>query len=235
VTILTDFADLPPHFWIEPDQAQHFICGTAKAVAQAHAMGYGTSRVHAVSGMIVRPDFYRERRLDRRAEIARLAWIPTGPPVSCCSAARRHDMQGIARRLSDTQLILICGHNTALAERIAAMRARAPAGAGSRRNQRIHALERFLIGKPGPGCISEAMQQGLPVIVVKNRWTMPQERYNADWSGESRRHRARFLQLHPGRRPGDDRPAAGIPLERRAHPQPRRLRDPRHPRAHSRR
>ena len=31
VTILTDFADLPPHFWIEPHQAQHLICGTAKA------------------------------------------------------------------------------------------------------------------------------------------------------------------------------------------------------------
>ena len=44
----------------------------------------------------------------------------------------------------------------------------------------------FLIGKPGPGCISEAMQQGLPVIVVKNRWTMPQERYNAEWVVENR-------------------------------------------------
>ena len=30
VTILTDFADLPSHFWIEPGQAQHFICGTRK-------------------------------------------------------------------------------------------------------------------------------------------------------------------------------------------------------------
>lgn len=28
VTILTDFADLPPHFWIEPRQAQYLVCGT---------------------------------------------------------------------------------------------------------------------------------------------------------------------------------------------------------------
>ena len=28
------------------------------------------------------------------------------------------------------------------------------------------------------------MQQGLPVIVVDNAWTMPQERYNADWVRE---------------------------------------------------
>src|ERR1700676_2380164 len=24
--VLTDLADFPPHFWIEPNQAQHFIC-----------------------------------------------------------------------------------------------------------------------------------------------------------------------------------------------------------------
>ena len=42
-------------------------------------------------------------------------------------------------------------------------------------------LADFFIGKPGPGSISEAVQQGLPVIVVDNAWTMPQERYNARW------------------------------------------------------
>ena len=45
-------------------------------------------------------------------------------------------------------------------------------------------LSDFFIGKPGPGSISEAVQQGLPVIVVRNAWTMPQERYNADWVQE---------------------------------------------------
>jgi UDP-N-acetylglucosamine:LPS N-acetylglucosamine transferase len=45
-------------------------------------------------------------------------------------------------------------------------------------------LADFFIGKPGPGSISEAVQQGLPVIVVRNAWTMPQERYNADWIEE---------------------------------------------------
>ena len=45
-------------------------------------------------------------------------------------------------------------------------------------------LADFFIGKPGPGSISEAVQQGLPVIVVDNTWTMPQERYNAQWVTE---------------------------------------------------
>ncbi len=38
VTILTDIADYPPHFWIEK-QVQHFICGSAKAVEQARSHG----------------------------------------------------------------------------------------------------------------------------------------------------------------------------------------------------
>ncbi len=46
-------------------------------------------------------------------------------------------------------------------------------------------LSDFFIGKPGPGSISEAIQQRLPVIVVRNAWTMPQERYNADWIEEN--------------------------------------------------
>jgi UDP-N-acetylglucosamine:LPS N-acetylglucosamine transferase len=39
----------------------------------------------------------------------------------------------------------------------------------------------FFIGKPGPGSLSEAVSQGLPVITTRNAWTMPQERFNTEW------------------------------------------------------
>jgi 1,2-diacylglycerol 3-beta-galactosyltransferase len=42
-------------------------------------------------------------------------------------------------------------------------------------------LADFFIGKPGPGSLSEAVQMQLPVIVTRNAWTMPQERWNTDW------------------------------------------------------
>jgi hypothetical protein len=48
VTILTDFADFPPHFWIEPHQAQHVICGTPYAVAQAAAAGCEEGGKHSI-------------------------------------------------------------------------------------------------------------------------------------------------------------------------------------------
>jgi len=189
VTIMTDFADLPPHFWIEPGQAQHFICGTPKAVAQAQAMGYGLGRVHAVSGMIVRPDFYQHSRIDRRAELVKLNLDPDRPTgIVLFGGHGSKAMQGIARRLKDTQLIMICGHNAALAERLSAMPSAAPRlvmGFTSKVRDFMQ-LSDFFIGKPGPGSISEAIQQGLPVIVVNNTWTMPQERYNAQWVSETR-------------------------------------------------
>lgn len=42
----------------------------------------------------------------------------------------------------------------------------------------------FFIGKPGPGCLSEAVHLGLPVVTLRNAWTVPQERYNDDWVRE---------------------------------------------------
>jgi len=42
-------------------------------------------------------------------------------------------------------------------------------------------LSDFFIGKPGPGSLSEALAMKLPVIVERNAWTLPQERYNAEW------------------------------------------------------
>ena len=45
-------------------------------------------------------------------------------------------------------------------------------------------LSDFFIGKPGPGSLSEAMEMHFPVIVECNAWTLPQERYNAQWIRE---------------------------------------------------
>ena len=187
VTALTDFADTPPHFWIEPNQAQHVICGTPKAVAQARGAGYDDNRIHATSGMIIHPDFYQPLKFDRRAERVKLQLDPERPTGMVMFGGHGSKAMGrIARRLDDTQLILVCGHNCALADELRAMTARAPrAVVGfSTQIRYFMQLSDFFIGKPGPGSISEAVQQRLPVIVVRNAWTMPQERYNAEWVQE---------------------------------------------------
>lgn len=188
VTVLTDLADLPPHFWIEPHQAQHLVCGTPRAASQARAAGYDDAHIHETSGMIISPDFYREPAVDRRAEMQKLELDPDRPTGMVMFGGHgSRVMRGIAKRLDDTQLILACGHNAQLAEQLRALSRGAPRLVVGFTSQIRHymQLSDFFVGKPGPGSISEAVQRGLPVIVTRNAWTMPQERYNTEWVEEN--------------------------------------------------
>jgi 1,2-diacylglycerol 3-beta-galactosyltransferase len=189
VTILTDLADYPPHFWIER-QPQYFICGSDRAVEQARAMGHPAERVFRASGMILNPRFYEIPPLDQAARAAARRALGFDPdvPVGLVlfggegSAA----MLGIARRLPDRQLILICGHNRKLRARLERLprRARVFIEGFTAEIPRYMQLADYFIGKPGPGSISEAVLMHLPVIVACNAWTLPQERFNAVWVRE---------------------------------------------------
>ena len=189
VTILTDIADYPPHFWIER-QPQYFICGSDRAVAQARAMGHPAERVFRASGMILNPRFYEIPPLDAAARAAARRALGFDPelPVGLVlfggegSAA----MLDIARRLPDRQLILICGHNRKLRARLERLPRRAPVfiEGFSTEIPRYMQLADYFVGKPGPGSISEAVLMHLPVIVACNAWTLPQERFNAVWVRE---------------------------------------------------
>src|SRR6267143_1245526 len=120
VTIVTDLADFPPRFWIEPIQEQYVI-----------------------------------------AERLNSAGLPL-------------------------QLILVCGRNEELAAKLRARPWKMPLHVVGFTKE-VHKLMRaadFLIGKPGPGSIAEAMVRKLPVLIECNAWTLPQERYNAEWVKE---------------------------------------------------
>lgn len=184
VTVLTDMADHPPHFWIEPGQRQHLVCGTPHAVQQARTAGYGDAQISLTSGMILRPAFYRETRIDREAELAALGLDPACPTgLVMFGGQGSMQMDKIARLLGEQQLILMCGHNEVLARRLKKLRRAAPhAVVGFTLDVGRHmALADYFIGKPGPGSLSEAVHMGLPVITFSNAWTMPQERFNTRW------------------------------------------------------
>jgi 1,2-diacylglycerol 3-beta-galactosyltransferase len=190
VTILTDMADYPPHFWIER-QEQHFVCGTAKAVEQAYALGAPKERVLRASGMILNPRYYEIPPIDRTAERRKLGLdsdLPTG--LLLFGGQGSAVMESIVRKLDASplkmQMIAVCGHNERLFERLSGLKTRFPLHAVrfTREVPHLMQLSDFFIGKPGPGSISEALHLKLPVIVVRNMWTLPQERYNADWVRE---------------------------------------------------
>ena len=189
VTLMTDLADYPPHFWIE-NQDQDVICGSDKAVEQALEVGIPKARIHRTSGMVLRPDFYGSIAVDRAAERTKLgleAECPTGLVLFGGQGSKA--MVEIARRLArgrqSLQLIMICGRNEKLAGRLREMdRPRMHVEGFTTQVPYFMQLSDFFIGKPGPGAISEAIAMNLPVIVERNAWTIPQERYNTNWVRE---------------------------------------------------
>lgn len=187
VTILTDLADYPPHFWIE-EQAQYFICGTSRAVEQALAAGHPRERVFQTSGMILRPAFYQPSNVEKEEERKRIGLnphVPTG--IVLFGGEGSNVMFQIAEQLGNSplalQLIMICGRNARLKERLRALKTenRIFVEGFTKEIPYYMSVSDFFIGKPGPGSISEALHMGLPVIVESNAWTLPQELFNAEW------------------------------------------------------
>ncbi len=191
VTILTDLADYPPHFWMER-QDQYLICGTEKAVEQARALGHPPEHIFPTSGMILRPSFYQPVTADRASERRRLGLDPELPTGLVLFGGQGSSvMPEIARRVTGSrelnlQFIFICGRNRKLAERLRAMDTNFPKYVEEFTSEipyYMH-LSDFFVGKPGPGSISEAIAMRLPVVVERNAWTLPQERYNTEWIRE---------------------------------------------------
>jgi hypothetical protein len=192
VTILTDFADYPPHFWIERE-SQYLICGTERAQQQAFEQGHDRDHVFLASGMVMKRKFYEKISVNRVAERRRLGLDPDTPTgIVLFGGHGSKTMLDIVKRLDASsaklQLILICGQNQKLLNAVKSQRTRFPLFAeGFTQNVDYYmSLSDFFIGKPGPGSISEALQFHLPVIVECNAATLPQERYNAQWVTEKR-------------------------------------------------
>jgi spore coat polysaccharide biosynthesis predicted glycosyltransferase SpsG len=193
VTLITDLADFPPRFWIEPMKEQYVIAGTERAAEQSREFGHDDAHIFRTSGMILRPDFYAPDNSDPIALRKELGLRPDlTTAIVLFGGHGSKVMYDIASRLdaaqAPLQLILICGRNQELAAKFAAHPWRMPVKVIGFTKE-IHKLMRaadFLIGKPGPGSIAEAMVRKLPVLIECNSWTLPQERYNAEWVAEKR-------------------------------------------------
>ena len=138
--------------------------------------------------MILRPDFYFPENHDPVALRKELGLKPNLTTAFVLFGGHGSKvMFDITERLDaaglPVQLILICGRNEALAAKLRARKWRMPINVIGFTKE-IHKWMRaadFLIGKPGPGSIAEAMVRKLPVLIECNSWTLPQERYNAEW------------------------------------------------------
>ncbi len=184
--LLTDFADFPPRFWIEPG-IDRVIVGTEQAAAQAQQAGIPEERIARVSGMVLNPRFYRMGGKEARGRLRRELKLGDGFAVLLLFGGKGSPViEPLSARLLEAspafRVIAICGDNPDLYEKLAPLEARAGG-----RLHRVGFTDRvadfmaaadLLVTKPGPGSLAEAFQEGVPVVVVRDRHTIPQERFN---------------------------------------------------------
>jgi hypothetical protein len=190
VVVLTDFADFPPRFWIEPG-LDRVVVGTDEARAQALAIGIPPGRVSRVSGMVMHPRFYRAGGPSVRGRVrGELGLGEADFAVTLLFGGKGSpEMAPLSERLLAADpafhVIAICGENPGLFERLGPLQTRA----GGRlvrlgftdRVAELLAASDLLVTKPGPGSLSEAFHQRVPVVVTRNVHTIPQERFNTDF------------------------------------------------------
>jgi 1,2-diacylglycerol 3-beta-galactosyltransferase len=189
VVVLTDFADFPPRFWIEPG-LDRVVVGTDEARDQALAAGIPPERVSRVSGMVMHPRFYRAGGPAARDEVrSELRFSPPDFVVTLLFGGKGSpEMAPLAERLLAAdpafRVVAICGENPGLFHGLATLEHDA-AGRLVRlgftdRVADLLAASDLLVTKPGPGSLSEAFHQRVPVVVTRNAHTIPQERFNTD-------------------------------------------------------
>jgi processive 1,2-diacylglycerol beta-glucosyltransferase len=191
--LLTDFADLPPGFWIEPG-LDRVLVATDLAEAQARAVGLGDGQIARVSGMVLHPRFHRASEPGLRARVREELGIAEGDfaVLVLFGGKGSPEMEPLTRALLARspawRVMALCGDNPALLARLGplseAAGGRLHAFGFTNRVADYMAAADVLVTKPGPGSLAEAFAARLPVVVTRNRHTIPQERFNTDFVAE---------------------------------------------------
>jgi 1,2-diacylglycerol 3-beta-galactosyltransferase len=188
VVLLTDFADFPPHFWLDRG-IDRVIVGSDHAVAQAVRAGVSRGGITRASGMVLHPRFYPRAGPEARDRVRGELGLGADTFTVLVlfggkgSPEMRPLCEALLREAGGFAVVAICGDNPGLLESLAALEA----GPGGRLH-RLGFTDRvadylaacdLLVTKPGPGSLAEAFHQQVPVVVTCNARTIPQERYNA--------------------------------------------------------
>jgi 1,2-diacylglycerol 3-beta-galactosyltransferase len=187
LSVVTDFTEPVRGIWFQ-DRRQHVIVCTPEAMEQALNRGIPEENVHLLSGAPLDGEQYRPGDVDASEVREHLSG---DKPVLLLlygghagRSALAH-LKAVENSPLEVDLVCVCGRNQALREDLA-----------SRSFQKLKLVTGFVslppyyevadlvIGKPGPGVITEAAHMDTPLLLELNSKTMAQERFNAKWAAE---------------------------------------------------
>ncbi|SHN09896.1 glycosyltransferase [Roseibium suaedae] len=176
--MITDWAELAPGVWFPNRDDYHAICGTEDALRSARKLKRLKGKVHAMGGLLIRPEF-TDPALRKTPDLP--GFDPARPVVTVLYGAQGSQrMLALAEAMANTdhdaQVVFLCGRNAALRAELAALDLPYPnqiLGFTDRIADYLAASDLF-IGKPGPGCTSEALALGLSPLLDRSL-ALPQE------------------------------------------------------------
>lgn len=202
-TVLTDFSHTAAHPWLQHPR-QHIVAGTSVATSQAKSHGYlplsiptPSMRLTSTSGMVVHPRFYNRLSPDKIPAARKalgfahaataLVLFGATPPTEI--VVRIVNLLLARTDRHAVNVIAVCARNRLLYNRLMRRRKRFPehplhVTAFTDDIPRYMQLADVLIGKPGPGVVSEAFVSSLPCVLVTGaaeNQVMRQERDVLDW------------------------------------------------------
>jgi len=198
ITILTDFAHSKAHPWLQ-SRFQNVLVGTDQAQEQAAELGFAQERIIRISGMLVHPRFYS---LHTRVELDEFRAMYGLEPKAMTfmimfgSHPPTEFVEGLVKKLSErteaANCICMCGKNSDLRERLL-LRQRA----GELQRTAVIGftdkiplfmqMSNVVVGKPGPGVVSEALVSSDPLILLGARGEVMQQELDVlRWVEENR-------------------------------------------------
>mmetsp|Transcript_1493 Transcript_1493/g.4538 ORF Transcript_1493/g.4538 Transcript_1493/m.4538 type:complete len:408 (+) Transcript_1493:208-1431(+) len=178
LTVMTDFTHSAAHPWLQSHDQLVFV-GTEEALRQASQLKFPSSKVIKTSGMVVGPAFYEPYPQDDIDDIKALynldqnamtfmiffgAFPPTDQVLDILVQLDEHKCEAV-------NTICICGHNDELRHQLRERQKRMclqntiVVGFTKKVSMYMQICD-VVVGKPGPGVVSEALVLRKPIILV---------------------------------------------------------------------
>lgn len=185
--VITDWSD-SLGMWLDEVPNQHIFCNTPHAKKHAEKLGHPLSHIHALSGMILKREFYQKKWTQQTKDQFKiqLGFDPQKLTILMMyGIGNIRDTVQTFYQMSiyakDIQVLLLCGHDQELFKAIhtTSFSLSVKPIPYDEHPFCYFQIADLFVGKPGPGSLAEAMHMQLPIITERNFNTVAQEVFNA--------------------------------------------------------